>query len=135
MASFHESDYHTDYRTGNEPCISSPPTRGDRSLSDGHATDRLDRLVAMGSQRAHHDAIVHLGDTGRPPGHSFGFIALEPGTHLSLEYDLSAACLDGDLICINFGTAPEGLLDFLLDVGGLDARLGFDVVDNALYTL
>jgi hypothetical protein len=49
----------------------------------------------MGSQRAHHDAIVHLGDTGSSPGHSFGFIALDPGTHLSLEYDLAAACLDG----------------------------------------
>src|ERR1700731_1513152 len=106
-------------------------------------TMHFDSLIAcrtsfwspMGSQRAHHDAIVHLGDSGRPPGHSFGFIALDPGTHLSLEYDLSAARLDGDLICIHVGTAPEGLLDFLLDVGGFDARLDFDVVDNALYTL
>lgn len=39
------------------------------------------------------------------------------------------------MICIHVGTAPESLLDFLLDVGGFDARLDFDVVDNALYTL
>src|SRR3984893_14816100 len=59
------------YRTGNEPCISSSPTRGDRSLSDGHATDRLDSLIACrtsGRLWAHNGLTTMRSSTLVTPG-------------------------------------------------------------------
>jgi len=63
---------------------------------------------------------------------AFGFLPFRPGSYGALEGDAATVRLDGDARRIELRTAPEGLLDLLLDLGGRDTLLDVDQVGDAL---
>src|SRR5437773_262113 len=81
------------------------------------------------------DAIVDLGDAGRPPGGTFGFLPLGPRADRALQGHLAAAGFDGDAVGVELRIAAKGLLDLALDLGWCHARLQHDQVADALDAL
>src|ERR1700730_15787063 len=78
---------------------------------------------ADGSSRTDHDAVLHFGNPGCRPGDPFGLFTLDPGPDGALQNHFTALGFDHDAIGIDFGVAPERVLDLPFDFGGLGSRL------------
>src|SRR4051794_30112482 len=78
------------------------------------------------------DTVIHLGDAWCPPGRMLRFLAFSPGAHGAPEDHFAAVCLDGYAIGINFGVAPEGILDLGLDFRWRNAGLEEDQIADPL---
>ena len=76
--------------------------------------------------------LVHdILDAGDRPGGFFDDVALVPGIDLAFEANARIGDGDADALCLDLGIALQGLLDLVLDVGGLNFLLDRDQIGNA----
>jgi hypothetical protein len=76
-----------------------------------------------------HDAVVDLGDAGHGPGRSHRFVVLRPRAHRpGQDHRPVGGGIDGQLVRVQPGAAPERVTDVALDVAPVWRRGQRDVV-------
>ena len=76
------------------------------------------------------DSVLDRGNPGSRPGDTVGLLAFCPRMHGASENDLAAVRLDYDPVGVDFGAAPERLVDLTFDLRRLHPRLQVNAIGD-----